>query len=154
MSIRDTEFLTSAEVADKLKLNQQVVLRKLRSGEIPGYKLGGEWRVADHELEAWLAPHSNQHPSTKRNAAERAFFKNGKLVSIPAQHKKRVYVLERLVEEFEPQTVYLEAEVNRILGRFHSDVAWLRRELVGQRMMVRSEGNYMRASSYVRSPDN
>ncbi len=154
MSLRDTNFLTSAEVAEKLKLNQQVVLRKLRSGEIPGYKLGGEWRVADRELEAWLAPRSNRTPTTKRSATERAFFKNGVLVSVPAQHKKRVYVLERLVEEFEPQTVYTEAEVNKILGRFHEDVAWLRRELVDERMMVRSHGKYMRVSSYVRTPDN
>ena len=154
MSIRDTEFLTSAEVAEKLRLNQQVVLRKLRSGDLPGYKIGGEWRVADHELEAWLAPRSNRYPTTRRAATERAFFKDGKLVSIPAQHKKRVYVLERLLEEFELQTVYPEAEVNKTLGRFHSDVTWLRRELVSQRMMVRSEGRYMRVSSYVRTPDN
>jgi excisionase family DNA binding protein len=154
MSIRDTEFLTSAEVAEKLKLNQQVVLRKLRAGEIPGYKLGGEWRIADHELEAWLAPRSNRTPQTKRAATERAFFKKGKLVSMPAQHKKRVYVLERVVEEFEPQTVYPEAEVNRILGQFFEDVAWLRRELIDERMMVRSYGKYMRVSSYVRTPDN
>jgi excisionase family DNA binding protein len=154
MSIRDTEFLTSAEVARKLKLNQQVVLRKLRSGELPGYKIGGEWRVADHELEAWLALRSNRSSTTKRVATERAFFKDGRLVSIPAQHKKRVYVLERLLEEFEAQTVYPEKEVNKILGRFHSDVAWLRRELVDERMMVRSEGKYMRVSSYVRTPDS
>jgi len=154
MSMRDTEFLTSAEVADKLKLNQQVVLRKLRSGEIPGYKIGGEWRVADNELEAWLDRRSNRHPTTKRSATERAFFKDGVLVSIPAQRKKRVYVLERLLEEFEPQTVYAEAEVNKILGRFHEDHAWLRRELVDEHMMVRSSGKYMRVSSYVRTPDN
>ena len=65
-----------------------------------------------------------------------------------------MYVLERLVQEFKPQTVYAEAEVNEILGRFHSDVAWLRRELVGERMMVRSDGKYMRASSYLRSSDD
>jgi excisionase family DNA binding protein len=154
MSIRDTDFLTSAEVAEKLKLNQQVVLRKLRSGEIPGYKLGGEWRVADHELEAWLAPRSNRTPQTKRTATERAFFKDGLLVAVPAPHKERVYVLELLLEEFEPQTVYTEAEVNEILGRFHEDVAWIRRELIGEHMMVRSHGTYMRVSSYLRSPDN
>ncbi len=153
-NIRDIDFLTSQEVAEKLKLNQQVVLRKLRSGELPGYKIGKEWRVAAHELMSWLERYSNQHRSSKRQTTERAFFKDGRLESIPAQRKKRVFVLERLLEDFAPQQVYSEAEVNAILGRYHTDVATLRREMVDEGMMIRSEGRYLRASSYVRRPDD
>src|SRR3989304_1859124 len=144
-SVADMTFLTSAEVAEKLQLNQQVVVRKLQTGEIPGYKIGKDWRVASHQLLAWLEARSNQHKPTMRSKTERAFFKDGKLVDIPAQRKKRTFVLERLLEEFEPSRVYTEPEVNTILRRFHSDVCTLRREFIMEGMMVRSAGKYTRA---------
>jgi excisionase family DNA binding protein len=147
-SVADMTFLTSAEVAEKLQLNQQVVVRKLQTGEIPGYKIGKDWRVASHQLLAWLESRSNQNRPTMRSKTERAFFKDGKLVDIPAQRKKRTFVLERLLEEFEPGKVYTEPEVNSILRRFHSDVCTLRREFIMEGMMVRSAGKYARAMSY------
>jgi excisionase family DNA binding protein len=146
--IVDTSFLTTAEVAEKLKLNQQVVVRKLQSGEIPGYKIGKDWRVADHQLAAWLESRSNQNRLDARAKVERSFFKDGRLVEIPAQRKKRVYILERLLQEFEPNRVYSEPEINDILRRFHDDVCTLRREFIMQKMMVRAEGKYRRVSSY------
>lgn len=49
----DDEFLTTAEVAELLKLHEKTVLRLAGSGEIPGRKFGREWRfrLADiHEV--------------------------------------------------------------------------------------------------------
>ena len=151
-SIRDMDFHTTAEVAEKLKLHPQVVLRKLKSGEIPGYKLGKEWRIASHELLEWLELHANRG-SSKRKAAERAFFKDGRRVRIPAQRSKRVYILERLVREFELERFYSEAEVNDVLRRFHDDVCTLRREFICEHMMVRADGRYRRASAYLPKDD-
>lgn len=145
-------FLTSAEVAERLKLNQQVVVRKLQIGEIPGYKIGKDWRVSAEQLNAWLETRSNQNRPDPRVKVERTFFRDGKLTGIPAQRKKRVFILERLLEEFEPGRVYTEAEVNTVLGQFHSDVCTLRREFIMERMMTRSGGKYLRATSYVRRP--
>jgi ArsR family transcriptional regulator, arsenate/arsenite/antimonite-responsive transcriptional repressor len=76
-----------------------------------------------------------------------AFLKRGRLVSIPAQRKKRQIVLERLVQEFAPDRDYPEREVNQILVEFHDDVATLRRELVGYRLMKRAAGIYRRVLS-------
>jgi excisionase family DNA binding protein len=148
-TVAEMTFLTSAEVAEKLQLNQQVVVRKLQTGEIPGYKIGKDWRVADHQLLAWLEARSNQNRPSQRTKTERAFFKDGRLVDIPAQRKKRAFVLERLLEEFKPGRVYSEPEVNAILRRFHSDVCTLRREFIMEGMMVRSGGKYARATSYL-----
>lgn len=75
------------------------------------------------------------------------FFVRGRLTHIPAQRKKRRVVLDRLVEEFEPDRDYPEPEVNRILVDYHDDVATLRRELVAERMLVRSGGIYRRGTS-------
>jgi excisionase family DNA binding protein len=148
ISIRDIDFLTSAEVAEKLKLNQQVVVRKLQTGEIPGYKIGKDWRVAENQLLEWLESHSNRSRLSPRAKIERAFFKDGRLTEIPAQRKKRVVVLERLLNEFELSRVYTESEINATLRQFHDDVCTLRREFIMEKMMVRSGGKYCRVSSY------
>jgi predicted transcriptional regulator len=60
-----------------------------------------------------------------------------RLKEIPAQRKKLEAVLRRLVQEFEKGETYSEKEVNQILGRYHQDVASLRRELVGYRLLAR-----------------
>jgi len=61
---------------------------------------------------------------------------------IPRRRKKRVAVLQQLVEGFEPGREYSERDVNEILGQAHEDVATLRRELVGYGFMTRSSGAY------------
>ena len=147
-TLEETRFLTTAEVADKLKLNQQVVVRKLQTGDLPGYKLGKDWRVAEHELWRWLETRSNRVRLSPRQKVERSFFVGGRLKEIPVQRKKRVVILERLLEEFEPNRVYTEAEVNDVLRRFHPDVCTLRREFICQKMMVRNSRKYKRVTSY------
>ena len=81
-----------------------------------------------------------------RNKVLKTFFKHGRLVSIPAQLKKRQIILEKIVEEFEPDYKYTELEVNRVLVEFHDDVASLRRGLISQKMMDREKGIYWRIS--------
>jgi len=69
-------------------------------------------------------------------------FKDGRLSGIPAQRKKRRYVLEELARAFTWGTLYTEPEVNAILRAFHEDVASLRRELVAEKLMQREQGRY------------
>lgn len=47
-------FMTTEEVGWKLSLNMKTVQRKMRKGEIPAIKMGGEWRVAESELVRWM----------------------------------------------------------------------------------------------------
>lgn len=72
------------------------------------------------------------------------FMKQGRIKQIPAQQKKRLVLLERLVEEFEPGRRYTELEVNHILLDFHEDVATLRRAMIEHRLMARERGIYWR----------
>lgn len=74
----------------------------------------------------------------------KTFLKHGRLTRIPAQLKKRQVILERLVEEFEPEHNYPESEINRILVEFHDDVATLRREMIVLGLMERKRGIYRR----------
>ena len=70
-----------------------------------------------------------------------------RLISIPAQRKKRLAVLRWLVEDFQPGRQYAEAEVNRLVSRRHPDFATLRRYLVDEELMQRSRGVYWRTGS-------
>lgn len=139
-------FYTTAEVAELLRLNPQVVARKIAGGDIPAYRIGREWRVEKAQLMEWLSLHSNQCTKDEKTLAN-FFDRAGKLKALPAQHRKRGIVLERLVQEFAPGRAYPEREVNEILRRFHDDVASLRRELIAWRFLVRKAGVYRRATS-------
>lgn len=80
--------------------------------------------------------------SDERARVLATFIKDGRLVSIPAQYKKRRYVMEELARSFEWGRLYDEKEVNAILKTFHDDVASLRREFIDQRIMMREGGRY------------
>lgn len=76
-------------------------------------------------------------------------YPNGRLKSIPAQHKKLLVVLQHLAASFEPDKRYWERQVNEILGRFHADTATLRRELVGAGFLAREAGQYWRTEGEI-----
>jgi excisionase family DNA binding protein len=144
-SFQDMTFYTAQEVAEKLTMNRQVIVRKMQSGEIKAYKIGKEWRVEEEDLQDWLDRQSNRRPRLgEEDLILKNFFKNGRLLGIPAKRKKRLVVLKKMLEEFEPRRVYTELEVNRILRKFDDDVATIRRLFVDNGMMFRSEGKYMR----------
>jgi ArsR family transcriptional regulator, arsenate/arsenite/antimonite-responsive transcriptional repressor len=107
--------------------------------------------VLDHTLEDLVSvsqPGLDAHVEEDafREKVLAAFLKRGRLVSIPAQRKKRQIVLQRLVQEFAPDRDYPEREVNQVLVEFHDDVATLRRELIGYKLMKRAAGIYRRVT--------
>lgn len=76
-------------------------------------------------------------------------FDEGRLVHLPRKRSKRLLVLDRLAQEFEPGRHYSEREVNQILRTFDGDVATLRRYLVDERFLDRAEGAYWRSGGTV-----
>jgi hypothetical protein len=75
----------------------------------------------------------------------RTFLRDGRLTQIPTQRSKRLVVLDRLAQEFEPGRRYSEPMVNLVLGRWHADTAALRRYLVDEGFLDRAEGQYWRS---------
>lgn len=73
-----------------------------------------------------------------------SFFQDGRLKTIPAQRKKKRIVLQALAQQFEPQRIYPEGEVNAILAQYHDDVCTLRRDLVGEGLLERDAQGYWR----------
>lgn len=80
----------------------------------------------------------------------RPFFDpDGRLITVPAKRAKRLLVLDRLAQLFEPGERYPEAEVNRRLRTVHDDVAMLRRYLVDEGFLDREGGVYWRIGGSV-----
>jgi len=76
---------------------------------------------------------------------ELAFFRNGRLETIPAGRGRRQALLEHIAGRFAHRREYGEDEVNRILQDLHSDHATLRRYLVDEGLLRRERGVYRRA---------
>ncbi len=74
---------------------------------------------------------------------------DGRLVHLPRKRSKRLVVLDRLAQEFEPGRHYSEREVNQTLRPFDGDVAALRRYLVDERFLDRAGGSYWRSGGTV-----
>jgi ArsR family transcriptional regulator, arsenate/arsenite/antimonite-responsive transcriptional repressor len=147
--------LNQATVSHHLsKLAQAGLVEPKKSQYYQVYSLAGDTlakRLADMVLLPQRGLAARVEPDAYKAKVLRAFFKQGRLTHIPAQLKKRQIVLAKLVEEFEPNRSYAEREVNQILVEFHDDVATLRRELVGNRLMKRDRGVYWRLGTEVRN---
>ncbi|MEZ5360092.1 MAG: DUF2087 domain-containing protein [Candidatus Zixiibacteriota bacterium] len=146
---KDMNFYTAAELADKLKMNHQVITRKLQSGEIEGFKMGKDWRIEEEAIRKWLSKISNSSRLTEKEKVLKNFFaKNGRLKQMPVMHKKRVYVLEFFLEKFKLNHTYDESEINAIIEEYYEDYCTVRREFIGEKMMYRNNGKYRRDTSY------
>ena len=83
---------------------------------------------------------------TEVEKVERAFIRDGRLVSIPAKPRKRELLLPVILDRSFPEDRdYEEKEVNMRLALLHPDVAALRRYLVDGGLMTREAGIYRRA---------
>lgn len=107
-----------------------------------GRQLDTMSHVADEPAATAIGPDGHPRPAFDAKVL-RAFFEDGRLVSIPAQEKKRLVVLRYLAETvFTDDRPYPEREVNMRLALLHPDVASLRRYLVDTGFMTRAGGEY------------
>jgi excisionase family DNA binding protein len=49
------EVLTAKEAAEFLRVSENTVKAKARAGQLPGAKVGKEWRFRKADLDEWLA---------------------------------------------------------------------------------------------------
>jgi hypothetical protein len=116
----------------------------------------GEAFALAARAEAEREPRSDEHRDEPDDVARvlRAFVRDGRLVSIPTVHSKRLVVLDWLSQRFEPGRQYSEQMVNLILGQVHADTAALRRYLVDDDFLSRADGFYWRTGgSYAPAAD-
>jgi len=73
-----------------------------------------------------------------------SFFSNGSLVKLPAQHKKRLIVLEQFALRFELGRRYSESEVTALILPLNEDYCTIRRLLVDEGLIKREATQYWR----------
>ncbi|MCQ4086417.1 DUF2087 domain-containing protein [Saccharibacillus sp. JS10] len=81
----------------------------------------------------------------QKDSIIRNFFDaEGCLKSIPSQLKKKLIILEHLVDQLDMDRVYEEKEINEFIRRYHADFATIRREFIVQGFMTRENEKYIR----------
>jgi excisionase family DNA binding protein len=50
-----TAFMTTEEVLNCLKVNPRTIYRLIRSGELPAFRFGRQWRFRRSDLDEWIA---------------------------------------------------------------------------------------------------
>jgi len=65
--------------------------------------------------------------------------KNGKILNIPRAEKKKIIILQYLLQKFQQNKRYTEKEVNEIIKPMHEDFACLRRYLIEYGFMGRED---------------
>lgn len=81
----------------------------------------------------------------ERQKVIQRFIQDGRLLQMPAKREKRLMVLDRIAQSFEPGRRYPELEVNEVLRGFDDDVATLRRYLVDHDFLTRENNVYWRS---------
>jgi hypothetical protein len=87
-----------------------------------------------------------------RDPRLRAFTGHGRIKTLPARPARRHLLLDTIAQAFEPGVRYSERQVSLVLGALHADCAALRRYLVDEEFLSRSDGHYWRSGGTVLPP--
>lgn len=79
----------------------------------------------------------------------RAFTGHGRIAVMPARRSRRRLLLDQIAQAFEPGVRYSERHVSLFLGAICTDHAALRRYLVDEEFLSRSDGEYWRSGGTV-----
>jgi excisionase family DNA binding protein len=60
-----SRILTAKEVADYLRCHISTVYRLAKSGKLPGFRLGADWRFREDTLQNWLNVELNSSNSAE-----------------------------------------------------------------------------------------
>lgn len=74
----------------------------------------------------------------------RAFLREGIIIAMPAQLKKRKVLLDYMVEDFEKGRSYTEQEVNFKILDHYDDFCTVRQEMITLGLLQREKGIYTR----------
>jgi excisionase family DNA binding protein len=54
MELENIRLLTLSEAANLLQVSTRTLQRMIRNGELPAFKVGGQWRVREKQLRQWV----------------------------------------------------------------------------------------------------
>ena len=56
------EILTLPEVAELLKVGDETIYSMVQKGQLPAFKVGGQWRVQRVDIDEWIDQQMGQAP--------------------------------------------------------------------------------------------
>lgn len=65
------KVLTINEVAEILRMHSTTIYRLVKRGELPGFKIGGNWRINRASLDLFLLAEHPQHLTTSAQGAKK-----------------------------------------------------------------------------------
>ncbi len=108
-------------------LNEELFRRSLR--ELTSFR-NAEEQVQEERIQRYRAK------------VLRAFMKDGRVIRIPAQYKKRLIIMEEILRRFHTDKTYTEKEVDAIISGVCDDYVTIRRAFIDEGMMKRHNGIY------------
>ena len=54
MDLENIRLLTLSEAAILLQVSTRTLQRMIRNGQLPAFKVGGQWRVRETQLRQWV----------------------------------------------------------------------------------------------------
>jgi excisionase family DNA binding protein len=61
----ESPVLTALELAKYLRIHPTTVYKLAKRGELPAFKVGGDWRFNRASIEKWLETRKNQFPHNR-----------------------------------------------------------------------------------------
>jgi excisionase family DNA binding protein len=55
----DIRLLTLSEAANLLQVSTRTLQRMIRNGQLPAFKVGGQWRLRETQLRQWVENREN-----------------------------------------------------------------------------------------------
>ena len=77
-----------------------------------------------------------------RKQVLKTFFKNGQLLKIPEQNRKKDVVLQKVSSRLTAGKTYSDAELDEILKKIYIDFERLKAELTASRFVKSTKGQY------------
>lgn len=148
-----------SELADLLRLKEPTVshhLAELKSIGLVSVRAEGNMRIYQLDTKALqvmskdvfaqpnLAALVKPSEMTDEERVLRTWVKNGRIVDLPVQEKKKQIVIRWLAGQIAPDRRWTEKEFSEWLAQFNEDYATLRRYLVDSGYMTRENGIYWR----------
>lgn len=64
------DVLTIKEVSDLLKIGEKTAYTMVKAGELPGFKVRGQWRFRRVDVDAWIDEQVHRSPAASNHAEE------------------------------------------------------------------------------------
>lgn len=108
-AITMARILTAEQAAEKLQLTPKTIRKLLKEGQMPGRKVGREWRVLETDIERWVSGEQRPIPVAERQSIL------GKYKNLPGLSSE-AFMAEKHAENEERERKWEESHQRRQKG--------------------------------------